>query len=509
MAEPSFYEHWPRRVDCVETHISWVFMADDLVYKLKKPVRFSFVDYSSADTRREMCEAEVELNRRLAPQSYLGVRPIVAGSAGLELGPRGGGGGIDYVVEMRRLDESRFGDALLERGELTREIVRAIGARLCEFHADCERQPSDPASPAAVKRAVTDNFETLLWAGKGLDGVRVQAADRLASAFVSRYADLFTRRCDEGMVRDGHGDLRLEHLVIGPEGIEIFDCVEFNPSLRQIDVACDLAFLVMDLALRGADGLAGELVDAYRAGGGDAASDSLLAFYAAYRAFVRAKIEYLRAAQLPEGQKAAECRSRGERYVELGERLGWRMRQPLVVVICGVSASGKTELATELERRFAVASVASDVTRKRLAGLDPTDRGTSEHYTEESNRQTYLELGRTASELAGTEGCVVVDATFRRVADRHAFWNGFGSQAIPVVFFQCHAPAGVLAQRARGRMQQQRVSDATPEIVRAQLAEFEALDELAAEDHLIIRTDRPLGQTVDALCAALDQRLAA
>ena len=256
-------------------------------------------------------------------------------------------------------------------------------------------------------------------------------------------------RASAGLVRDGHGDLRAEHVLLAPT-LQIVDCVEFDPGLRALDVADDLAFLVFDLVARGAERLAASLVAAYRQAGGDAGDDSLIAFYACYRALVRAKVALIRAGQLTDAGKQQRGRKEGWSLIEVAERFAWRARLPLVIVVCGVPASGKSSLAQAVANQSGLAHLSSDVVRKELARIAPTDRAPHTVYSTEWNARTYAELGRRAARAVARDRGVIVDATFRCRADRDSFSAAFESSA-PLLFVECRAPLSVLSARGSAR----------------------------------------------------------
>jgi uncharacterized protein len=291
--------------------------------------------------------------------------------------------------------------------------------------------------------------------------------------------------------------------------VQVFDCVEFDPALRRIDVGADLAFLVMELHAQGADRQADVLVRAYRLAGGDPGDHALLSFYAAYRALVRAKLYYLDAADPGrDGAQRERAVVEASRFVALVERFAWLSRLPLVLVVCGVTASGKTELARALSAASRLPHLASDPTRKRLAGVDPAERAPARAYSEGFDRRTYEALGQLARAALDREGGVIVDATFRRPDDRRAFRHALGTQRPAAVFVECVAPESVLVGRADRRSRERTVSDATREHVPVQLREFAPLDEIPPDRHLIVRTDRSTSEATDDVLALLDARLA-
>jgi aminoglycoside phosphotransferase family enzyme/predicted kinase len=508
LARPDFYPVRPDRVDVRETHISWVFLAGNRAYKLKKALVLPFLDYGTPQRRREMCREEVRLNRRLAPDLYLGVRAVAAGADGLVLAAEDHPRAVDYLVEMRRYDERRTLAAKLECGELKRGEVVTFARVLARFHADARRVAVSGVPVLAVERRMTENFHELLAIVEQRAEVEwVLALERFAHAFVVAHAQMLDARARRGFVREVHGDLRVEHVLLD-ETLEIVDCIEFDRGLRELDVADDLAFVVMDLVANGGERFARTLVRAYRDAGGDPGEDRLIAFYAAYRALVRAKVALLRCAQHPassseHGNESAAARD----LLALAERFAWRARLPLVIVICGLPAAGKSHLAQALADVSHLPNLSSDVTRKRLAGIRPQQRAGAGVYGADFNRMTYAELGRRAAKETIARGGALVDATFRHRADRDAFGEAFGDAA-PLLFVECRAPARVLAERAAQRDRQPaRVSDASLSVVMRESSAWEPLDELAPEAHVTLRSDRPVEAELEDLRALLDRRI--
>jgi len=507
MARPDFYRDRPDRVDVCETHISWVFLAGDRAYKLKKPLVLPFLDYGTPERRREMCREEVRLNRRLAPDLYVGVRSVAEHGQGFELAAEDDPGAVDYLVEMRRYDQERTLAAKLECGELRRGEVVKVGRMLARFHDRARRVAAGGAPVLAVERRMTENFHELLAIVEQRAEVGwVLELERFVHAFVVTHAQMVDARARRGLVREGHGDLRAEHVLLG-ETVEVIDCIEFDRGLRELDVADDLAFLVMDLVAHGGDRFAEVVVRAYRDAGGDPGEDRLIAFYAAYRALVRAKVALLRAAQQPTASEHACERAIARELLALAERFAWRARLPLVIVICGTPAAGKSHLARALAELSHLPHLSSDVTRKRLVGIGSRQRAGEAAYSAEFNRLTYAELGDRAAKETAACGGALVDATFRHRADRDAFAEAFGDAA-PLLFVECRAPVRVLAERAARRDRQpRRVSDASLSVVLRERSAWEPLDELTPEAHVTLRSDRSVDAQLEDLRALLDRRM--
>jgi len=357
-------------------------------------------------------------------------------------------------------------------------------------------------APAGVETTVETRETHISWLF--LTGDR---AYKLKKPLVLSFLDYGTpQRRREMCLAECHGDLRAEHVLLGPV-IRVVDCVEFDVGLRTLDVADDLAFLVMDLAALGGERYARELIDAYRAAGGDCGSDAVLAFFAVHRALVRAKVMLVRADQHPpESDRRLHARPAAEALLALAQRFAWQARGPLAIVICGLPASGKSSVAAALSAASGLPQISSDIVRKQLAGLAPQERGSPELYAPDFDALTYAELGRRAADRLGSQAGVIVDATFRHRRDRGAFYDAFGDAA-PLLFVQCEAPAHVLARRAEARERDPaRVSDADLEVVLRERDAWEPLGEIPADACLTLRTDRGVEATLADLTALVDQR---
>jgi uncharacterized protein len=499
----------PAPVERRETHISQVFLVGDRAYKLKKPLVLDFVDYGTAQRRRDMCLAEVRLNARLAPDIYLGVRavrPRADGGVNVD-DDTDAPGALDFLVEMRRYDEEQtLRAAVARRGVAAGELAQ-LGRVLAAFHRDSPER-IDPHGRARVLALIERNLGELAALPAGADTLdRLRTAGRFLRAWISARAGLLDARAAAGRVREVHGDLRAEHVVLRP-ALSVVDCVEFDPGLRTLDVADDLAFLAMDLARLGADERVAQVTQAYREAGGDYGDERLLWFYAVHRALVRAKVALIRAGQEGDPEESRSRAARGAELVALAGRLSWRARGPLVLVVCGAPASGKSRLAASLAADDDLPVLSSDVVRKELAGLAPQDRAPESAYTPEFTDRTYDELAARAVRALAASPAVVVDATFGRRRDRDALRRRVGETA-EVVFAESLVPAAVLAERARRRERDPaRVSDATAVIAQRLLEAREPLDDVAPRAHLPVRADRPVDAVAGDVRALLDERLA-
>ncbi len=321
MRDPGFYPHPVPSVEVVQTHVSSVFLTGDYVYKLKKPVDFGFLDFTTLELRGRFCHKEVELNRRLAPSLYLGVEPICLADDQPALG--GDGEVVDWVVVMHQLDQELLGPRVLEAGKLTEEKIDAVVDLLVPFYHRAATGPGvdEYGTMEVVKFNTDENFQqTAANVGTALSRTRYEDIMAFTNAFYRERQELFRRRIAQGRIRECHGDLHLGNIFFDDPPV-IFDCIEFNERFRCSDVAVDLAFLVMDLDFRDRPGLARRVVDRYVERSGDEELRELMDFYACYRAYVRGKIACLTAADPALDQEArAGQLALARRYFRLAHR---------------------------------------------------------------------------------------------------------------------------------------------------------------------------------------------
>jgi aminoglycoside phosphotransferase family enzyme/predicted kinase len=447
------------------------------------------VDYSTVERRLAACRSEVAVNAELAPGLYRGVRPLLADGS---LGPFGEDpGAVDYAVEMRRFDEDATLAARLAAGRLTPSDVDAAASVIAAFHARAGRCEGGGAVAwrTQVERDLGDLSEMPV-------AEHVPAWAAFADGLVRRLGGELDARAADGLHRDGHGDLRADHVVL-EDPVLVVDRLEFDPALRAADVAGDLAFLAMDLEARGGRWAAERLVRAYVAAGGTACTARLFAGLAWQRALVRIKTALL---SDDAGTAQALC--------ALADRLAWRSRAPRVLLVGGPPASGKSTLARAVAEQADLPVLRSDVVRKQLLGLDPQTRAGVAGYTAAMNARTYRELGRLAAERAATAAGVVVDATLRTREAREAVLGEIDDPE-PLAMVVCEAPLGVLARRAEQRERAAAdVSDAGPGIAVELARGFEMPGDLGDERVCRLRTDRPVADILDDLARWLDAHLA-
>ena len=513
MMQPGFYPDSPPSVELKQTHISYVFIAGDAVFKVKKPVHFSFLDCSTLARRFHYCCEEVRLNARLAPRVYLGVFAIFRRGRGFVLGPevrREHPEAVEYAVKMRRLPDGRMLDALLGAGQVDHGAIRAIAARIAQFHASA---PADRGwtygSAAAIWRGVTGEIaENEGFVGHTLSAEQFAAIDAYCRAFVTAHWRPLNDRARGGRVREGHGDLRAEHICLADDEIEVIDCVEFSERLRYGDVASEIAFLAMDLERLGSSRLAEELVESYSEIAHDEELAEFVPFYKCYRACVRGKVESLKSLEREVGAaETGRARDLESSYFALASRYA-RGSSPALIVVCGLSGTGKSTVARMLQHRNGFKVINSDRVRKRLANVAAHDHihadyGT-EIYSDRFTRITYDAMLAEAERVLGDGRGAILDATFKQSADRQLATAMAARRGMPVLFVECVVAEEEALRRLerRGTMAGE-VSDATPGVYERQRAEFEPICEIAPPHYVRIDTSRPRESIVSEIENAL------
>lgn len=495
----AYPEPRPPAVERLETHISSVYLAGPDVYKVKKAVNFGFLDFSTHEKRLAACEAEVALNRRLSPGVYLGVVPIARGvDDGRHRIGSVEGAVVEHAVHMRRLPDEQRADLLLGRDALGIAEVDRIATAIARFHATCraDAETARFGTPEAIGVNVRENFAQTRGV---LDHYLTEAEARRIEAFqlgvLHDKAEVFAMRIARDAVRDGHGDLRLEHAYLSHDGVLILDCIEFNDRFRYADVACDLAFLSMDLSFHRRVDLAEHLLAAYARESNDFDLYSIIDFYESYRAYVRAKIATLMA----ENEDAApdlraRARDEARRYFLLALSAARPSAlRPAVVAVGGIIAAGKSTLAGWISEQLGAPVVEADRTRKSMIGVASTTRVTdgvwSGAYDKGFTEKVYAEQLRRAGVVLASGRPVVLDASFRSREMRLAAQATARAHGVPFFFVECFAPAAVCKARLSQREgRADTVSDARTAIFDDFVKEWQPVTELPAEQHVRVNT---------------------
>ncbi|HNS28433.1 MAG TPA: AAA family ATPase [Steroidobacteraceae bacterium] len=498
------FPHPVAHIEVRETHISLVILTGPFAYKIKKPVKFDFIDASTLERRRRLCEEELRLNRRYAAGLYLDVVPIVRLDGRVAVGAAGPA--IEYAVRMQQFDAASELPALLEANDVSQGEVLALAELLAglHLHAPRARESGVQANIRQPGEAVLENLSQLIGELARLEppvapGPIAEWAHDQARALEAS----FRLREDSGYIRECHGDLHAANIVRWQGRLTPFDCIEFDPQLRWIDVINDLSFLVMDLVSRRRTDLAFALLSRYLETTGDYGGVPLLRFYAVHRALVRAKVDALAAGQLP--QRAGEFR----------ERLLWRIRaatdwmaprRPVLILMHGPSGSGKSWLSERLVPALAAIRVRSDVERKRLAGIRPQQGAAAGLqqgiYSAEFSRRTYGRLADCAERCLQAGFNTIVDAAFLEPADRELFRDLAARLGAAYAIVACRGDPAMLAariaERARAR---EDASDADLAILAAQLRALQPFP--ARERDLVTTIDTSNPNAVEDVVAAI------
>jgi hypothetical protein len=505
LSDPTFYPEPTSRVEVLQTHISWLFLTDSYVYKVKKPVNFGFLDYTTLERRREMCDREVTLNKRLCPDIYLGVAEFRDDRGTLSID--GPGETIEVAVKMVRLPKDRMLRKVLSRGEGELGIFERMAAILVDFHAHAETSPEiqQLKRVEGVKFNCDENFaQTEKYVGTLVPWRTFEVIRNSTNLFLRRRAALFNRRAAEGRVRDGHGDLHLDSICV-TDPIRIFDCIEFNERFRYADVAEEVAFLAMDLEFHGYPYFARRFVDAYHAASEDDELLELLDFYKCYRAFVRAKINSF---QVDDTQIPAKRRTKlsaiATKYYELAAHYADEFNPRRLFVTCGLTGSGKSTLARKLGERYALQVVRSDGVRKQLLGIQANERrwvpfNTGE-YAPSITERTYASMVQRAEELLALGHSVVLDGCFTKGAQRLPVLELARRAGVPLLLIECRTPERVIRERLERRAAKNgSLSDGRLEIYQQQVLEWEPPYEIPPDERLVVDRSKPVEELMDEL----------
>jgi len=481
LLEPAAYPHPVKHVQVIETSLSWVILAGGFAYKIKRPVRLPYVDMRSAKRRYQLCRQEVRLNRRFAREWYLRVVPITSSDGRAYMG--GDGRVIEHAVQMRAFPAAELLDALVATGGASTELLSDFGRRLARAHDTLARVSADApwCTPQRVRESVLQNWQecaNLLPRDEApeLDlELRTSLERRLEEA-----SELLDRRRAAGFIRECHGDLHAGNLFRHHGRLVAFDCIEFEPAFRWIDVADEIAFLWMDLRARNAADPAAAFLSAYLGASGDYEACRLLPLYGAHRAMVRAKVAAARWAERPHPDQGASHQRIGE-YLAEAHRISARPVGTLVLV-SGLSGSGKTFLSTQLAQAHQALHLRSDVERKRLAGLGEHQHSRSAVgaglYTPEMNAKVYSHLSSSAESALRGGFTTIVDAAFLRRGDRDAFQEMASRINARAVWLECVPPLAVLRERIEARAARGHdASEAGIDVLESQIETREAPDD--------------------------------
>ena len=469
---PAFYPHPVEDIRVIETHISWVILTGRYAYKMKKPVNFGFLDFTTLEARQHFCQQELLLNQRMAPELYLEVLPVTGTEQAPEL--NGQGPVLEYVLKMQEFPQSQLLAQVQARGELTSAHIDALAEQIAHFHRAASPISSTHTlnNAQAIVAPMHQNFEQIRpFLHEAQDIQQLDALKAWTESSIERLWPLLEQRCQRGMVRECHGDLHLGNATLLNGRVVLFDCIEFNEPFRLIDIASDAAFLAMDLEDRGLIAQSRRFTNAWLEQTGDYESLPLLTLYKAYRALVRAKVSLFRLHQEQDTAERQRILHQYRNYAQLAEGYS-RIPTCFLAITCGVSAVGKSVASLKLVEALGAIRLRSDVERKRLV------RTEAALYTAEATEVTYQRLHQLALAALQAGFAVVLDATYLKQAQRQAAQQVAEQLGVPFIIIDCHAPEPLIAQwLAERQAQGQDPSDATWAVVQAQLASREPLTE--------------------------------
>ena len=482
LSNPKFYREETKSVRCAHTPTSCVFLTDKYAYKLKKPVNLGFLDYSSLEQRYFYCQQEVLLNRRLCPEVYLGVEPIFRSGSKYSFGAEGTI--ADYVVKMLRLPETGFLDYMLNQETISKSLIDAIAKKVSGFHQKAQSNDliSGYGSTAHIRKNITENFiQTEKYVGHVVPLAQYQTIQDFSLGFIENNDELFIKRMTNQYIRDCHGDLHAQHICFGDD-VYIVDCIEFNDRFRFCDTASESAFLTMDLEHNGQAMLGDHFFRQYTSYCQDIDAYDLLRFYKCYRACVRAKVACFKSVDSMVGETEKEkAHYAAQQYFDLA--LTYSLGKPIVIVMLGLTGSGKTTFATALSKHIGASYISSDITRKQLAGVPKnvhcygqTNTGI---YSPDYNRKTYNSVLSQATEALEKEIPAVLDAAFLRHSERQQAKAMAEKHGAKLLFVECRLDRKLTKDRLEHRMSQESVSDGTWEIYQMQEQWYEPIEEIS------------------------------
>lgn len=499
----ALYDHAVEKFEVIETHISWVLLTGQYVYKIKKPVNFGFLDFSTLEKRHFYCEEELRLNRRLAPHLYLGVVAIHGSEEHPELG--GQGPVIEYAVKMYQFPQSAQLDRVLTDQGLDVLVMDKLASKVAHFHLSLDPVNKDSGfgDISHVREPVLENFRHIRASIK--DHTSSPLLDKLelwSQQQLEKLAELIQQRSAQGFVRECHGDMHLRNIALLDDDIIIFDCIEFNKNFYMIDVMSEIAFLIMDFEDRQQDILAQRFLNSYLEITGDYEGLRLLRFYKVYRALVRAKVDALRLGQEKTGTLTYDQTFKAFlQYLKLAERYT-HPTAPCLLINHGLSGSGKSAGTRALLEKYPAIQVRSDVERKRLFNIADNNNSTAAIekgiYTAKATQMTYARLLDITQCLLSEGYSVVVDAANLKLQQRQLFIELAKLIRIPYFILAYKASVETLRERVILRKQQgSDVSDATLEILQYQIENHEPLS--GDEKPFVIEIDTDKNMDVDGI----------
>jgi uncharacterized protein len=497
MQQPGFYPHpCQEPIQLIQTHCSYVLLTGDYVYKLKKPVNFGFLNYSTLELRQQFCHEELRLNKRGAESLYLEVLPIYKSGEQYQLGATGDA--VEYALKMRQFPDEALFSTMFESGAITESQIEELGRVVARYHSKAPTNDyiSSFGLPAKVREAFDENYEqTVGYIGGPQTQQQFDETKQYTDKFFEQKAELFQSRITNNFIRECHGDLHMRNICLWHNQILLFDCIEFNEPFRFVDVMYDVAFVVMDLEARGRKDLANIFLNTYVEQTGDWEGLQLLPLYLSRQAYVRAKVTsfLLGDPGVPVSVKEESAKTAAAYYTQ-----AWQYTYSSngkLILMSGVSGSGKSTTARYLAKLRGAIHLRSDAVRKHLGGIGLYERGSSELYSSEMTAKTYTRLLDLGIMLANQGFTVILDAKYDRVQLRSDAISKATHQGIPIQIIQCTAPVEVLNARLSSRSGD--IADATVDLLSSQLQSLEAFTDSEKSYIKILDTTQPLASQLD------------
>ena len=495
LLSPEAFPHVVKKLELLETHISWVILTGDFAYKIKKPIDLGFLDFRTLAQRQHFCTRELELNRRYSPELYLGVVPVTGSGQAPKMD--GKGPILDYAVKMNQFDSDSLLATVSKKGELTGELVHSIASELARSHRDFPSINSATDNPGAMQDAMIQNFDQVR--EYTIDDDAIAQLDRLESwtrQQLSKLLPFMSERVQRGHVKDLHGDLHLNNMIAVDGSVRFFDCIEFNENFRLMDTMAEIAFLAMDMADRGER--AQKVLNDYLEYTGDYTGLQLLDLYRVYFAMVRAKVGLMQEPNSNKNIQQAPCYPVFTRFLQLALTF-ISTRPPFLILMHGVSGSGKSTVAAQVAEHFSAIRLRSDVERKRLFGLLPdisSDSIEEDIYCADATRKTFEHLAEASGSIIDSGSPCVVDATFLDSSVRKIFIEQAEELEVPVLILSCSASQQCMINRLRHRGQNESdASEADIEIMHQQLNQLEPFSKDEQQYLVTVDSEKPLGSS--------------
>jgi uncharacterized protein len=473
MLQPGFYPHEViEPIELVQTHISYVLLTGNYAYKLKKAVNFGFLDFSTLEKRKHFCHEELRLNQRGASELYLEVLPVTVVGEQYQLG--GTGKTVEYVVKMRQFPQEWLFSTLFDQGKLTEAHLEDLGRVVAEYHAKSHTNDyiRSFGEVPQVRAAIDENYQqTNKYIGGPQTQEQFEATKKYTDNFFVERPQVFTSRIENNFIRECHGDLHLRNIALWNDKIALFDCIEFNEPFRFVDVMYDVAFTVMDLEARHCPDLANAFLNTYVEQTGDWEGLQVLPLYLSRQAYVRAKVTsfLLDDPNIPDTAKEEAAKTAAAYYKQAYDYT--QPQQGKLILMSGVSGSGKSTTAKYLARKLPAIQIRSDAVRKHLGGISLQERGGDDLYTAEMTEKTYARLLNLGMMLAKQGFTVILDAKYDKQHLRQDAIAQAEKHQIPLQIVYCTAPVEVVQSRLAQRTGD--IADATVDLLPLQLQQAE------------------------------------